>query len=191
MILNHLWAKYSHNSNDWQHLHTNHENLIYSASHILLIGFIPAICSYFSAVYLGWTLGNGTSVQLLNFNALILSTFTYILMVGGVFILSLIAWRLAIHYQAYPSFSHTLELCAYTATPIFTLGFCALYPKSWFIAASGLCAVAYSTYLLHSGINIVIHMEAHQKKRYTLALIGCAAIVFVGIFALTLWLYSP
>ena len=145
MILNHLWAKYSHNSNDWQHLHANHENLIYSAAHILLIGFIPAICSYFSAVYLGWTLGNNTSVQLSHFDALILSTLTYILMVGGVLLLSLIAWRLAIHYQGYPSFSHTLELCAYTATPIFTLGFSALYPKSWFIATTGVCAVSYST----------------------------------------------
>lgn len=190
MILNHLWAKYSHSSNDWQHLHVNHENLIYSASHILLIAFIPGICSYFSAVYLGWTLGNNTSVQLAPLDALILSTLTYTLMVTGVVLLSLIAWRLAVHYQAYPSFSHTLELCAYTATPIFILGFCVLYPKPWFIATTGISATAYSTYLLYSGIKIVIHMEAHQKKRYTLALLGCAAIVFISIFSIILWLYS-
>lgn len=191
MILKHLWAKYSHNHRDWQHLHANNEDLIYSVSHILLIGMIPAICSYFSAVYLGWTLGNSTNVQLSPFDALILSGFTYTLMVCGVFLLALIAWRLALYYQAYPSFSHTLELCAYTATPIFTMGFCVLYPKPWFISSVGIAAVIYSSYLLHRGINIVIHMETHQKKRYTIALMGCAAIIFVCIFSLTLWLYNP
>ena len=191
MILNHLWAKYTQNANDWQHLHVNHESLFYCTAHILLVGFIPFICSYFAAVYLGWTITNGTDVQLLPMDALILSTFTYLLMVGGVFALALIAWRLALHYQAYPSFSHTLELSTYATTPIFILGFCALYPQPWFILATGICATSYCAYLLHNGIHIVIHMEAHQKKRYTIALLACGAILFMSVFSTILWLYSP
>ena len=188
MILKHLWGLYTHPKEEWHNLQQNHENLLYSASHILLIALIPAICSFFTSVYLGWTL-NGEPLPLKTpFNGAFASLAIYLLMVFGVFLLALVARALARHCGAPVRLSQAVELAAYASTPVFVLGFCTLYPKSWFLISTTIAALSYSIYLLYSGSNILINIEKVRKRRYYFGLFSTTLIIFIAIFSTSLWL---
>ena len=86
MILNHLWGLYSHPRQEWRSINSGRENLIYGISHILIISLFPAICCYFSAVYLGWYVTLDQLTTLPAYTAAVVSVVLYLAMVSGVFL---------------------------------------------------------------------------------------------------------
>ena len=119
MILNHLWGLYAHPLGEWQTIDNRHESLTYSLSHILLIALFPSVMGYYSSVYLGWSIGTGNPVFLTHESALMIGAAMYVALIGGVFALAYLAHWMAVTFGAKPTFTQTIELAAYTATPVF------------------------------------------------------------------------
>lgn len=190
MILNHLWGLYTHPKEEWHNLQQNHENLLYSASHILLIALIPAICSFFTSVYLGWTVNAQPLPLKTPLNGALASLSTYIIMVFDVLLLALVAKAMAKRFGGSAKLTQALELSAYASTPIFVLGFCVLYPKSWFLISTTIAALSYSIYLLYGGIDILINIEKDQKNHYYFTLIGTTMVIFGANYLTLSWLFT-
>ena len=64
MILNHIWGLYTAPKKEWQTIEKRHESLTYSMVHILTIALIPAICGYYAAAHIGWSIGAGDPIKL-------------------------------------------------------------------------------------------------------------------------------
>lgn len=190
MILNHLWGLYSHPQDEWRNIVDSKETLIYSISHVLLIALVPTICSFFSAVYLGWHLSLAPSTKVPVFNAIGACVVLYLLLVFGTLILSLIVWRMAHFFDARPSFVHSLELAAYAATPMFMAGFAALYPQNWFLLLCGVAGLSYSIYLLFSGVPILIEIPADKRRTYTLSLVACGLVLLFSLLGVMVWVWQ-
>ncbi|WP_026375297.1 Yip1 family protein [Aestuariibacter salexigens] len=179
MILNHLWGIYTHPREEWHNIDTRHESYFYALSHIAIIALIPAVCGYYSAAHIGWSIGAGDLIKLTASSAMTMSIGMYFGLIAGVVALAIMIHELAKAFDATPTYTQSLELAAYTATPIFMVGFAALYPELWVLMTVGLIGVSYSIYLLYSGVPILMHMPEEKGFIYSSSVVTCALILLV------------
>ncbi|MEW6990710.1 Yip1 family protein [Colwelliaceae bacterium 6441] len=185
MILNHIWGLYAHPKEEWHTIEKRHESLIYSMVHILTIALIPAICSYYAAAHIGWSIGAGDVIRISESSAMAMSIAMYVGLSAGVFALAnLIQW-MAKTFDATPDFTQSLELAAYTATPLLMVGLTALYPVLWFVTVAGLAALTYSVYLLYSGIPIMMNIPEEKGFIYASSVVTCGLVLLVSLMAVS------
>jgi len=185
MILNHIWGLYAHPKDEWQTIEKRHESLMYSLVHILVVALIPAICGYYAAAHIGWTIGVGEPIKISQSSAQIMAVAMYVALVTGVFALAYLIQWMAKTFDSKPSFIQSLELAAYTATPILMVGITTLFPVLWFVALAGLAAVCYSVYLLYSGVPIMMNIPEEKGFIYSSSVVTCGLVLLVAIMALS------
>lgn len=183
MILNHIWGLYAHPKDEWQTIEKRHESLMYSLMHILVVSLIPAICGYYAAAHIGWTIGAGGPIKISQNSAQLMAIAMYFALVFGVFALAYLIQWMAKTFDSTPSFVQSLELAAYTATPMLMVGVAALFPVLWFVTLAGLGAVCYSVYLLYSGVPIMMNIPEDKGFIYASSVVTCGLVLLVGIMA--------
>ena len=185
MILNHIWGLYAHPKDEWQTIEKRHESLLYSFMHILVVALIPAICSYYAAAHIGWTIGVGDPIKISSSSAKIMAFSMYFALVLGVFALAVLIQWMAKTFDAKPSFIQSLELAAYTATPMLMVGITTLFPVLWFVALAGLAALTYSVYLLYSGVPIMMNIPEEKGFIYSSSVVTCGLVLMVAIMGMS------
>ena len=190
MILNHIWGLYAHPKEEWHVIEKRHESLSYSLIHILTIALIPAICSYYAAAYIGWTIGVGDPIRISTQSAQIMAVSMYFALIFGVFALAYLIQWMAKTFDSKPDFVQALELAAYTATPLLMVGVTALFPVLWFVALAGLAAVAYSVYLLYSGVPIMMNIPEEKGFIYSSSVVTCGLVLIVALMAASAIVFS-
>jgi len=183
MILNHIWGLYAHPKDEWQTIEKRHESLMYSMMHILIVALIPAICGYYAAAHIGWTIGVGDPIKISQSSAQLMAVAMYCSLVLGVFALAYLIQWMAKTFDSKPSFIQSLELAAYTATPMLMAGIAALFPVLWFVTLAGLAAVSYSVYLLYSGVPIMMNIPEEKGFIYSSSVVTCGLVLLVAIMA--------
>ena len=108
----------------------------------------------------------------------------------GVVCLSFMIQDLAKVFDAKPTMTQSLELAAYTATPLFMVGFAALYPVLWFVCLVGLAGLAYSVYLLYSGVPILMHIPEEKGFIYASTVVTCGLVLLSILMALSVILLN-
>lgn len=190
MILNHIWGLYAHPKDEWQTIEKRHESLSYSLMHILTISLIPAICGYYAAAHIGWTIGVGEPIKISTSSAQIMAICMYFALVTGVFSLAYLIQWMAKTFDSKPTFVQALELAAYTSTPLLMVGVTALFPVLWFVALAGLVAIAYSVYLLYSGIPIMMNIPEEKGFIYSSSVVTAGLVLLVALMAFTIILWG-
>jgi len=183
MILNHIWGLYAHPKDEWQTIEKRHESLMYSLMHILIVALIPAICGYYAAAHIGWTIGVGDPIKISQSSAQLMAVAMYVALVVGVFALAYLIQWMAKTFDSKPSFVQSLELAAYTATPMLMVGVATLFPVLWFVTLAGLAATSYSVYLLYSGVPIMMNIPEEKGFIYSSSVVTCGLVLLVGIMA--------
>lgn len=190
MILNHIWGLYAHPKDEWQTIEKRHESLMYSLMHILVVALIPAICGYYAAAHIGWTIGVGDPIKISQESAQIMAIGMYFALVIGVFALAYLIQWMAKTFDSKPSFIQSLELAAYTATPMLMVGVTALFPVLWFVALAGIAAVCYSVYLLYSGVPIMMNIPEEKGFIYSSSVVTCGLVLLVSIMAFSAMMWT-
>jgi len=190
MILNHIWGLYTHPKDEWQTIEKRHESLTYSMIHILVVALIPTICGYYAAAHVGWTIGVGEPIKLNQSSAQLMAIALYCALIVGVLALAYLIQWMAKTFDAKPSFVQSLELAAYTSTPMLMVGIAALYPVLWFVASAGVAAVCYSIYLLYSGVPIMMNIPEEKGFIYSSSVVTCGLVLLVGIMAFSAVMWS-
>ena len=179
MILNHLSGIYTHPKEEWQSIDTRHETSMYALTHIAIIALIPSIVAYYSSAHTGWSIGSGDLIKLDQQSALMMAIGMYAGLVMGVLALAILIHELAKAFEATPTYTQSLELAAYTATPLFMVGFAGLYPELWVVMAALLVGISYSVYLLYSGVPILMHMPEDKGFIYSSSVVTCGLVLLV------------
>ncbi|GLP96569.1 Yip1 family protein [Paraferrimonas sedimenticola] len=190
MVLNHLWGLYTHPKKEWQTIGQSHEALRSSLSHILLIALIPSVCGFIASSQIGWNLGAGEPIKLTTQSAAMISVAMYVGMIAGVFALAYLVHWMAKTFGANPTKTQAIELAAYTSTPLFMVGLSALYPQLWFMMVVGLAGVAYSVYLLYSGVPIIMRIPEERGFIYSSSVVTCGLVLLVALMASSVILWS-
>ncbi|MBU2872302.1 Yip1 family protein [Colwellia sp. E2M01] len=190
MILNHIWGLYAHPKEEWHVIEKRHESLSYSLIHILTIALIPSICSFYAAAYIGWTIGVGDPIKISVDSAQLMAISMYFALVFGVFALAVLIQWMAKTFDSKPDFVQALELASYTATPLLMVGITTLFPVLWFVALAGIAAVAYSVYLLYSGVPIMMNIPEEKGFIYSSSVVTCGLVLLVTLMAGTAILWT-
>ncbi|NRA60229.1 MAG: YIP1 family protein [Psychrobium sp.] len=190
MILSHIWGIYTHPKKEWQIIADRHESFVNSLAHTLFISIIPAVCAYYSSVHIGWSIGAGERIFLSADSALAMAIIMYGGLVGGIIALGLMAHWMAHEFGAEPSHVQAIEVSAYTATPLYMVGFATLYPELWFIMCVGLLGIAYSVYMLYSGVPIVMGIDEDRGFIYASSLVTVGLCFLVSMLGFTVFAWS-
>jgi len=185
MILNHIWGLYAHPKEEWETIEKRHESSVYSIIHILIVALIPAICGYYAAAHIGWTIGAGDPIKLTQSSAALMATAMYFALFAGVFALAYLIRWMAITFDSKPTFTQSLELAAYASTPLLMIGVTALFPVLWFVVLAGLGALCYSIYLLYSGVPIMMNIPEEKGFIYSSSVVTCGLILIVSVLAVS------
>ncbi|ELR63747.1 Hypothetical protein C942_03416 [Photobacterium marinum] len=183
MILGHLFGLYTHPKQEWRTIDKEHEGIQSSLSHIMLIALLPPTFAFISSVFIGWRIGAGEPIFLTQSSALGMSVAMYFALIAGVFALAYLAHWMSHTFGSTPTFTQALELAAYTATPLFMVSIAAIYPQVWFLMIAGLIGVAYSVYLLYTGVPILMHIPEERGFIYASSIVTCGLVLLVSIIA--------
>ncbi|GAL07430.1 Yip1 family protein [Photobacterium aphoticum] len=183
MILGHLFGLYAHPKQEWRTIDKEHEGIHSSLSHILLIALFPPTFAFLSSVLIGWRIGVGAPIFLTPSSAFAMSVAMYFALIGGVFALAYLTYWMSHTFGSSPTYTQALELAAYTATPLFMASMAAVFPHVWFLMLIGLLGVAYSVYLLYTGVPILMHIPEERGFIYASSIVTGGLVLLVAIIA--------
>ncbi|MDN7124679.1 Yip1 family protein [Pseudidiomarina terrestris] len=179
MILNHIWGLYAHPREEWKSIDARHESMTFALSHILIVALIPCAAAYYASAVLGWSIGAREETYLTQSSAITMAVAMYVGIIVAAFALAYLIHWMAKTFGAAPTFTQSMELAAYTATPAIMSGVAALYPELWFVTMAFLAGVAYSVYLLYSGVPILMHIPEERGFIYASSVVTAGLIMLV------------
>ena len=112
-----------------------------------------------------------------------MSVAMYFALIAGVFALAYLTYWMSHTFGSTPTYTQALELAAYTATPLFMVSIAAIYPQVWFLMIAGLIGIAYSVYLLYTGVPILMHIPEERGFIYASSIVTCGLVLLVSIIA--------
>jgi hypothetical protein len=143
-------------------------------NYVAIVAAIPPVCAFIGTSIIGgsYRIGIGTGIL----GALL----TYVLSLVGVFVVAYVIDFLAGTFGARKNFENAMRVSAYTPTAAWLAGAFNIIPALGFLGILGL----YSLYLLYTGIDALMKPAADKALVYTIAVIVCAIIVWIIIFAI-------
>ena len=157
--------------------------------HVFFLALIPAISGYIGTTQVGWRIGVGEPIRITGDSALAIAIIYYLALLVGVFSIGWVIHLLGKAYEVVRPLSLCIALAAYTATPLFLIGIMEVYPVLWLNMLIGLPALAYTVYLLYSGLPIMMEIPAEKGFLYSSAVLAVGLIALVSLLGMTaiLW----
>jgi hypothetical protein len=190
MVLKHIWGLFVNPKREWVSIR-NDECTVGKcyAAHVMLLAAIPAISGFIGTTQFGWKIGAGDPVKLTLESAGMISVAYYFAMLVGVYAIGFMIHWMGKTYDADVPLSQCVVLAAYTATPLFLIGIMELYPVLWLNMVVGIVALAYTVYLLYSGVPIMMDISEDRGFLFSSAVLAVGLVAFVALLAVTaiLW----
>jgi hypothetical protein len=155
----------------------------------MILAAIPAISGFIGTTQFGWQIGAGDPVKLTLESAGMISILYYLAMLVGVFAIGWMIHWMGGTYGVDVPLSQCVVLAAYTATPLFLIGIMEIYPVMWVNLVVGIVALAYTVYLLYSGVPIMMDISEDRGFLFSSAVLAVGLVAFVALLAVTaiLW----
>ena len=190
MFLQHIIGLFTDPTNQWEKIRDQHKSQSGGLGFIFLMAAIPAISGYFGTTQVGWRIGVGDPVMITGDSAIMIAIIFYIAMIVGVFTIGWVIHLLGKAYEVEKPLPLCLALAAYTATPLFLIGVMEVYPLLWLNLLLGLPALAYTVYLLYSGLPIVMEIPVERGFLYSSAVLAVGLVALVSLLAMTALLWG-
>ncbi|MEM7020943.1 MAG: Yip1 family protein, partial [Pseudomonadota bacterium] len=157
---------------------------------VLTLAAVPPLCGFMGTTQIGWQVGFQGTVRLTQQSAGLMAILTYFaLLVGFYAIVWLIHW-MSITYGDKQPLPRCITLAIYAASPLFLLGLVTLYPLLWLNMILGIPALAYSVYLLYSGLPIMFDTTKERGFLFSTAVLGVGLVSIVTLMAATVVLWG-
>lgn len=190
MVLQHIWGLFSQPEREWRLIRDERTTVTKCyCSHVLILAAIPVIAGFIGSTQIGWQV-SGRQFILTNYSAFVMAIAGYIAMLVAVFSIGKLIHWMGQTYGARQPLPVCVALAAYSATPLWLMGVMWLYPVLWFDMLVGLPALAYSVYLLYTGLPIVMSIPEERGFLFSTAVLAVGLVTLVAILAITaiLWL---
>lgn len=190
MVLSHVWGLLFHPEAEWKTIRK--ENCTIGkcyCSHVLLLATIPPLAGYIGTTQVGWQVVSREVHRLTPESALWIAILTYLTILVAVFTIGKLIHWMSQTYGAKQTLSQCIALAAYTATPLFLSGIMLLYPLLWLNLLISLPVLAYTVYLLYTGVPIIMGISAERGFLFSTAVlvVGLVAALVVLVVTVILW----
>mgnify|MGYP002065072621 CR=1 FL=1 len=186
MVFQHVWGLFTNPKREWVAIRDDECTIgkCY-AVHVLILAAIPAISGFIGTTQFGWQIGAGDPVKLTLESAGLIAVLYYMAMLVGVFSLGWMIHWMGGTYGADVQLSQCVVLAAYTATPLFLIGLMELYPVLWLNMVVGIPALAYTVYLLYTGVPVMMGISEERGFLFSSAVLAVGLVAFVyGVIVL-------
>lgn len=190
-MLNHVWGLFADPQKEWKAIRK--ENCTIGrcyCGHVLLLAAIPPIAGFIGTTQIGWRIGSGDAVKLTVESALTISSLYYLTMLVGVFTMGKLIHWMGQTYGAKQDLARCMGLAAFTATPLFLIGLMGLYPILWLNLLLGLPALAYTVYLLYTGVPIMMEISVDRGFLFSSAVLAVGLVSLVAMLAITVVIWD-
>ena len=174
----------------WRAIGDEDVGLLRRFGQTIVFALIPAVCWYYGVSQVGWSVGVEDVQKLTPESAAFICGLFYLAMLGGVLFLGYMVHWMAQTYAADSSWAKGVAIITYTATPFFVSGLVGLFPSLWLGLLVGLVVVAYTVYLLYTGIPLVMKISAERGFLFASAIIGVSLVSLVALMGATVILWD-
>ena len=190
-MLKHVWRIISEPREAWNDIRDSNESLPGIFLTVLApLALISPVAGYIGTTQFGWQIGAGDPVRLTGASAAQISLVYFGAILVSVFVISqLIHWMSETYGQKLP-LNKCAALAVYTAVPLLFAGFFQLYPVLWINFLFGLPALAYSVYLLYTGVPIMMQIPPERGFMFATAVLAVGLVALVGLLASTVVLWG-
>jgi hypothetical protein len=191
MVLNHVWGLFFQPKKEWKSIKEERCTVGKCfCSHALILAAIPAIAGYVGTTQVGWSFGGFEVHRLTTQSALQIAVLTYLTMLIAVFSLGMAIHWMGQTYGSRQTPSRAIALAAYTATPLWIMGFFFLYPILWVNMLIGLPALAYTVYLLYTGVPVMMGVSQERGFLFASAVLAVGLVMLVAVLGAMAMLWS-
>jgi hypothetical protein len=191
MILHHVWGLLTHPEQEWKAVRKEHTGIVRSyLTHALWLAAIPVIAGYIGTTRVGWQVTAREVHKLTSESALPMAIASYVTLLLAVFFVGQLIHWMEKTYGGKADLGMSVTLAGHTATPLFLIGATLAYPLLWLNMLLGLPALAYSVYLLYTGVPIMTGIPKERGFLFASAVLAVGLVMFVGILAATVILWS-
>jgi len=191
MFIQHIVGLFIDPMRQWEKIRDQHKSADGgSVAHIFVLAAIPAISGYIGTTQVGWRIGVGEPIRITGESAFAIAIIYYLALLVGVFSIGWVIHLLGKAYEVEKPLSLCIALAAYAATPLFLIGLMEVYPVLWLNMLLGLPALAYTVYLLYSGLPIMMEISAERGFLYSSAVLAVGLISLVALLAMTALLWG-
>lgn len=188
--MQHVWGLLSHPENEWKAIRKQGCPIgSCYILHIMILAAIPPVCGYIGTTEVGWHIGP-REFKLVPESARLIAVLYYLAMLVALFTLAALIHWMRQTYGAKRPFANSVALAGYTATPLFLIGIFQLYPEPWLNLIVGLPALAYTVFLLYSGVPIMMGISKERGFLFSSAVLAVGLVMLVGLLAASVILWS-
>ncbi|MFC3679076.1 Yip1 family protein [Bacterioplanoides pacificum] len=192
MFPNHMFGLLYHPREEWDAIRKEGAPSLVQVfvRYALLLALIPPVSLFIGSTQMGWSVAGGDVVKLSTESAVpIAIAFYFALLVGIAFVAYCMYW-MERTFGVTASFERCLIFTVYTSTPMFLAGFIGLVPILWLDFFVVLAAVAYSVYLLYSGIPIFMDIPEERGFIFASSVLTVGLCALVGCMAITVIMWG-
>lgn len=191
MFIQHIIGLFTDPAREWEAIRKRHMDAgKKSVGHVFILALIPAVSGYIGTTQVGWRIGVGDPIRITGDSAIAIAVIYYLALLVGVFSIGWVIHLLGKAYEVVRPMSLCIALAAYTATPLFLIGIMEIYPVLWLNMLLGLPALAYTVYLLYSGLPIMMQIPAERGFLYSSAVLAVGLVALVALLAMTALLWG-
>lgn len=190
-MISHVAGLFTHPHKEWEEIRDTQESVshLYFA-HVLFLALIPPVSMFIGTTRVGWVIGDRAPIMLTESSALIMSGLMYLALLVGIGVMGAFIDWMSRTYDSAPGLARSIVFAAYTATPLFVAGLCAIYPNVILTMLVGIGAVFYTVYLLYTGIPIFMKIPEDEGFIYSSSILTIGLVMFVALLAITVLIWS-
>ncbi|MFO1352050.1 MAG: Yip1 family protein [Gammaproteobacteria bacterium] len=190
-MLNHVLGLLMDAKKEWQAIRSDDKTIAQTyLGYVMILGLIPPVAGFIGTTQLGWQIGWGDPVKLTPNSAAAIAILYYLAILVAVFVVGKAIHWMATTYGATPTLAQAIKLAAFTATPLLLIGVMQAYPVLWVNFLVGLVALAYTVYLLYTGVPIMMNVSQERGFLFSSAVVTFGLVAFVAMLAITVMLWG-
>jgi len=191
MFIQHIIGLFTDPAREWVKIREQCKSSERSrVGHIFVMAAIPALAGYFGTTRVGWRIGVGDPIRITGESAVSIAVIYYLALIVGVFTIGWVIHLLGKAYEVEKPLPLCISLASYTATPLFLIGIMEVYPVLWLNMLIGLPALAYTVYLLYTGLPVMMEIPPERGFLYASAVLAVGLIALVSLLAITALLWG-
>jgi hypothetical protein len=191
MLINHVLGLLLNPKAEWQSIKREEKSIIQCYLELILIlALIPPFAGFYGTTQIGWQIGWEQPVKLTSASALLIAVLYYVVILIAIFVVGKAIHWMATTYGSTPSLAACVRLAAFTATPLLLIGVMQFYPVLWVNFVVGLAALAYTVYLLYTGVPIMMDISKERGFLFSSAVITFGLVALVAMLAITVMLWG-
>ncbi|MBQ0756762.1 MAG: YIP1 family protein [Amphritea sp.] len=191
MFLQHMWGVIYDPKHEWRDIRKENYSMMHCfMAQISILAAIPALSLFIGSTQIGWSISGGEFIKLSTQSAMMAAVAFYAAMWVAVgFIAYVIHW-MEKTYGGNVTLDECMVLTTFTATPLFLAGIVGLYPVLWLNVIVGMIALAYTVYLLYTGVPEIMQISEDRAFFFASSILTVGLCVLVGLLTVTVILWS-